>query len=139
MKQVFYIEEKYTGVIKRRDKLWIVHMYVSIDGKIDGSYGSAISGRYYSDELFVMSNADANGRETISMYAAPAEIDFKAYGAEGIEYVDWIPDVKSETWSVAFDRKGSAAGIVIISNTTDTECMRLKCLLSRRQRNTLLF
>lgn len=84
----------------------IVHMYVSIDGKIDGSYGSAISGQYYSDELFVMSNADANGRETISMYAAPAEIDLKAYGAEGIEYVDWIPDVKSETWSVAFDRKG---------------------------------
>lgn len=38
----------------------IVHMYVSIDGKIDGSYGSTISGSYYSDELFRLSNADAN-------------------------------------------------------------------------------
>lgn len=30
----------------------IVHMYVSIDGKIDGDYSSAISSSYYNDELF---------------------------------------------------------------------------------------
>lgn len=36
----------------------IVHMYVSIDGKIDGPYSSDISGKYYSDELFKLSNAD---------------------------------------------------------------------------------
>ena len=84
----------------------VVHMYVSIDGKIDGRYGSNPSGQYYSDELFVMSNADANGRKTISMYAAPGEVDLSDYSAEGIEYEDWIPEIESETWSVAFDRKG---------------------------------
>ncbi|PWG00469.1 dihydrofolate reductase family protein [Levilactobacillus bambusae] len=84
----------------------IVHMYVSIDGKIDGEYGSSASGAYYSDELFRLSHADGNGRQTIQLYAAPAQIDLTAYDATGIEKTDWIPDVQAETWSVAFDRKG---------------------------------
>ena len=84
----------------------IVHMYVSIDGKIDGPYSSNISGSYYSDELFRLSNADGNGRETIQMYAAPGHPDLSQYDASEIEYEDWLPDIKSETWSVAFDRKG---------------------------------
>ncbi|RHW53867.1 dihydrofolate reductase family protein [Lactobacillus bombicola] len=84
----------------------IVHMYVTIDGKIDGKYSSQESGKYYNDELFVLSNADGNGRRTIQMYAAPKKVDLTKYCAEGIEYKDWLPKIKSETWSVSFDRKG---------------------------------
>lgn len=40
----------------------IVHMYVSIDSKIDGPRASAISSAYYSDELFQLSSADGTGR-----------------------------------------------------------------------------
>lgn len=85
----------------------IVHMYVSLDGKIDGPRGSEISSAYYSDELFRLSNADGNGRKTIAMYAAPGKVDLSKYSAAGIEYKDWIPDIQSDTWSVAFDRKGT--------------------------------
>lgn len=84
----------------------VVHMYVSIDGKIDGPYGSANSSQYYSDELFRLSNADANGRETIQMYAAAGHPDLSQYDTTGIDYQDWLPDIKSATWAVAFDRKG---------------------------------
>lgn len=85
----------------------VVHMYVSIDGKIDGEYSSPISGAYYSDELFRLSNADGNGSRTIQMYAAPVQLDLSQYSDEGIDYQDWIPDnINAETWSIAFDRKG---------------------------------
>ncbi|WP_270261894.1 dihydrofolate reductase family protein [Lactobacillus panisapium] len=84
----------------------VVHMYVTIDGKIDGKTESPESGQYYSDELFVLSNADGNGRRTIQMYAAPDTINLTKYSPEGIDDQDWLPDIKSDTWSVAFDRKG---------------------------------
>lgn len=85
----------------------IVHMYVSIDGKIDGPRSSDISSAYYSDELFRLSNADGNGRRTISMYAAPGKVDLGKYSADGIEYEDWVPDIQSDTWAISFDRKGT--------------------------------
>lgn len=84
----------------------IVHMYVSIDGKIDGPRASDVSSAYYSDELFRLSNADGNGRKTIALYAAPGKLDLTKYSDEGINYEDWIPDIQSDTWSIAFDRKG---------------------------------
>lgn len=87
----------------------IIHMYTSIDGKIDGPHSSNISGQYYSDELFNLSNADANGRETIQMYAAKGELNLENYSTEGITYKDWIPEIESETWSISFDRKGICA------------------------------
>lgn len=84
----------------------IVHMYVSIDGKIDGDYGSPESSAYYSDELFRLSNADGNGRQTIQMYAAPNKLDLTQDSTKNIDYSDWIPELQSETWSISFDRKG---------------------------------
>lgn len=84
----------------------VVHMYVSIDGKIDGPHGSSISSEYYSDESFNLSNADANGRETIQMYAAPGHPNLSEYDTTGINYEDWLPAIESDTWSVSFDRKG---------------------------------
>ncbi|MGR3741150.1 dihydrofolate reductase family protein [Companilactobacillus sp. DQM5] len=83
-----------------------IHMYTSIDGKIDGPHSSSISGSYYSDELFRISNADANGRKTIQMYAAQGTPDLSKYSDENIEYEDWIPSIKSDTWSISFDRTG---------------------------------
>ena len=84
----------------------IVHMYVSIDGKIDGPRASDISSAYYSDELFRLSNADGNGRQTIQMYAAPGKLDLSKYSTAGIDYQDWIPNLQSATWSIAFVRRG---------------------------------
>lgn len=89
----------------------IVHMYVSIDGKIDGPYGSNPSSSYYFDELFQISNADANGRETIQMYAAPDHPDLSTFAKTNIEYVDWLPEIKSDTWSVSFDRQGKCGWV----------------------------
>ena len=104
---VFKSNGEKSDTLMKRSKV-IVHMYVSIDGKIDGEYGSNISSQYYSDELFKLSNADANGRETIQMYAAPdnSNIDLSKYPTDKIEYTDWLPDINSQTWSVSFDRKG---------------------------------
>ncbi|RMC25685.1 MULTISPECIES: dihydrofolate reductase family protein [unclassified Lactobacillus] len=84
----------------------VVHMYVTIDGKIDGKCDSPASSKYYNDELFVLSNADGNGRRTIQMYAAPELIDLTQYSPAGIKYEDWLPDIQAATWIVAFDRKG---------------------------------
>lgn len=88
----------------------IVHMHTSIDGKIDGVYGQQagdkISGAFYADELFRLSNANANGSTTVAMYAAKGHPDLSKYETRGIEYQDWIPDIQAETWDVSFDRKG---------------------------------
>ncbi|WP_264289208.1 dihydrofolate reductase family protein [Latilactobacillus graminis] len=84
-------------------------MYTSIDGKIDGPHSSLVSGNYYSDELFELSNADANGRETIQMYAAQGNLDLSQFAGKDIEYEDWIPNIQSDTWAISFDRKGKCA------------------------------
>lgn len=88
----------------------IVHMHTSIDGKIDGIYGNQeggrVSGAFYSEELFRLSNTNANGSTTVRMYAAKGNPDLSKFETVGIDYSDWIPDIKSETWDVSFDRKG---------------------------------
>lgn len=88
----------------------IVHMHTSIDGKIDGAYGKQagdkISGAFYSEELFRLSNANANGSTTVAMYAAKGNPDLSKFKTTGIDYQDWIPDIQSETWDISFDRKG---------------------------------
>lgn len=90
----------------------IIHMYTSIDGKIDGDWmdlpGCKVSGDYYDKILFQMGNANANGSNTVVMYAAKGHPDLSKYKTDGIEYEDWVPNIKSETWDVSFDRKGRA-------------------------------
>ena len=93
----------------------IVHMYESIDGKIDGDWdglpGDKASGDYYDDLLFKISNTNANGSNTIVMYAAPGHPDLSQYDPTGIDYQDWVPaDISSATWDVSFDRRGGLAG-----------------------------
>lgn len=84
----------------------IVHMYVSVDGKFKGQEGSPALGEYYAKSLFDLSNANANGSTTLIEAAAPQKPDLSSYTGEGIEYEDWIPDIKADTWVVAIDRKG---------------------------------
>lgn len=84
----------------------IVHMYVSVDGKFKGQEGSPALGEYYAKSLFDLSNANANGSTTLIEAAAPQKPDLSPYTGEGIEYEDWIPDIKADTWVVALDRKG---------------------------------
>jgi riboflavin biosynthesis pyrimidine reductase len=84
----------------------IVHMYVSVDGKFKGQEGSPALGEYYAKSLFNLSNANANGSTTLIEAAAPQKSDLSPYTGEGIEYEDWIPDIKADTWVVALDRKG---------------------------------
>lgn len=91
----------------------IIHMYTSIDGKIDGEWdgrpGDKISGDYYDDQLFKLGSANANGSNTIVMYAAKGHPDLSKYDGQQIEYQDWVPDgIQSETWDVSYDRRGRA-------------------------------
>lgn len=90
----------------------IIHMYTSIDGKIDGEWdglpGDKASGDYYDEILFQLGNANANGSNTIIMYAAKGHPDLSKYSTDGIEYEDWVPKIQSETWDISYDRKGRA-------------------------------
>lgn len=65
----------------------IIHMYQSIDGKIDGDWdglpGDKASGDFYDDILFKLSNTNANGSNTIVMYAAPGKVDLSQYDPTG--------------------------------------------------------
>lgn len=64
----------------------IIHMYMSIDGKIDGDWdgllGDKISGDYYDDQLFKLGSANANGSNTIVMYAAKGKLDLSKYDGQ---------------------------------------------------------
>ena len=91
----------------------IIHMYESIDGKIDGDWdglpGDKASGDYSDDILVKISNTHANGSNTIVMYAAPGKVDLSQYDPAGIDYRDWVPaGIDSATWDVSFDRRGRA-------------------------------
>ncbi|WP_267201773.1 dihydrofolate reductase family protein [Limosilactobacillus kribbianus] len=91
----------------------IIHMYQSIDGKIDGDWdglpGDKASGDFYDDILFQLSNTNANGTNTIVMYAAPGKVDLSQYDPTGINYTDWSPEnLQATTWDVSFDRRGRA-------------------------------
>ena len=87
----------------------ICHMYVSIDGKIDGRYmdedDRSDSGEFYDVAIWEMGNANANGRNTAEMYFAHEDIDYSIYDTAGIEYKDHV--IRSDYYWVIFDRKGS--------------------------------
>lgn len=90
----------------------IVHMYISIDGKIDGEYdgqdGDKVSSDFYDDQMYRLSNAGANGATTVKMYAAKGHPDLTKYSAADIDYNDWVPAIKSNLWDISFDRHGTA-------------------------------
>ena len=83
----------------------ICHMYVSIDGKIDGRYmdedDRSDSGEFYDVAIWEMGNANANGRNTAEMYFAHEDIDYSKYDTAGIEYEDHV--IRSDYYWVIFD------------------------------------
>lgn len=86
----------------------VCHMYVSIDGKIDGRYmdeeGSNPSGAYYDEALWRFGEANGNGRATAQMYFANAEIDYAQYEGADVPKGDNV--LKYDNYWVVFDRKG---------------------------------
>ncbi|MBO6262888.1 MAG: dihydrofolate reductase family protein [Clostridia bacterium] len=84
-----------------------VHMYVSIDGKIDGEYmdehGCDISGEFYDEVISSMGTAMASGRHTSEIYHAKAKIDYSAY-SKTCELKDNVE--KFPRYHFTFDRMG---------------------------------
>ena len=80
----------------------ICHMYLSIDGKIDGHYmdesGCDISDEYYDKTIWKMGYANANGRTTAEMYFAHENIDYSKYDTHQIDYSDNV--IKSDYYWV---------------------------------------
>lgn len=87
----------------------ICHMYVSVDGKIDGRYMDederSDSGAFYDSAIWEMGNANANGRNTAEMYFAHEDIDYDKYDITEVDYNDHV--IRSDYYWVIFDRKGS--------------------------------
>ncbi len=85
-----------------------VHMYVSIDGKIDGEYMEEhdcdISGDFYDEAIAGMGSAMASGRYTSEIYHANAKIDYTRYTGKEIEYRDHIECFPR--YHFTFDRLG---------------------------------
>jgi hypothetical protein len=95
------------GVLMMERAKVIIHMYVSIDGTIDGPYDgletTKASGDFYDRQIFQMSDANANGATTVAMYAATGHPDLSQYDSSDLDYQDWVPDgLKSDTWDVSF-------------------------------------
>ena len=92
----------------KRSKV-ICHMYLSLDGKIDGRYmdedDRSESGEFYDTAIWQMGSANANGRNTARMYFAHEKIDYEKYDTSDIEYEDHV--IRSDYYWVIFDRKGS--------------------------------
>ena len=86
----------------------IVHMYVSLDGKIDGRYmdedDRSDSGSFYDTAIWEMGNANGNGRTTAEMYFANHEVDYSVYAGTEVPAGDFI--IRDDYYWVIFDRRG---------------------------------
>lgn len=86
----------------------ICHMYVSLDGKIDGEYMEKEdleeSGNYYDELIWKLGNANGNGRNTTRMYFAHSDIDYSNYEKNEDNCEDNI--IRSEYYWVVFDTNG---------------------------------
>lgn len=88
----------------------IAHMYVSIDGKIDGEYmnehGCDISGEYYDNVISELGTSMAGGRVTNCMYHANKEVDLSKYAHNDVPEGDYI--LKADHYHFCFDRNGKS-------------------------------
>ncbi len=88
----------------------ISHMYVSIDGKIDGNYmqehGCDSSGDYYDTVIWSLGDSMAGGRVTNTMYHAKADVDLAVYKDRDVPAGDFI--LKSDHYHFCFDRNGKS-------------------------------
>jgi len=83
-------------------------MYVSIDGKIDGSYmdenGCDISGEYYDVVIFDMGTSMAGGRVTSQLYKARGENTLDHYSGLNVSNEDYF--IEAKHYQFCFDRMG---------------------------------
>ncbi len=88
----------------------VSHMYVSIDGKIDGAYmeedGCEPSGTYYDTSIWTLGDSMAGGRVTNTMYHAKAKVDLSLY--QGIEVPAGDHILPAEHYHFCFDRNGKS-------------------------------
>lgn len=88
----------------------ISHMYVSIDGKIDGEYmsekGCSFSGDYYDTVIWDLGDSMAGGRVTNTMYHAKAKVDMNLYQDQEVPEGDFI--LKAPHYHFCFDRCGKS-------------------------------
>lgn len=86
----------------------ICHMYVSLDGKIDGKYmeeeGCDISGQFYDDEIFRMGTSMASGRTTTQMYKAKGPNILQQFDGSNVPNGDFV--VTAQHYNFVFDRTG---------------------------------
>ena len=86
----------------------IAHMYVSIDGKIDGRYmeekGCDESGEYYETVIWEMGEAMAGGRVTNVLYHAFGKIDLSEFEETEVPDGDYV--IPCQRYNFCFDRKG---------------------------------
>lgn len=85
----------------------ICHMYVSIDGRIDGKYmeeeGCDISGTYYDEKIFKVGTSMASGRVTTKLYEATEPMDLSDYSSYAGKGDFFLP---SSRYYFVFDRMG---------------------------------
>lgn len=90
----------------------ISHMYVSIDGKIDGDYmdeqGCDISGKYYDDIIFQLGDSMAGGRVTNVMYHAHENVDFEKFKDVEVDDKDYVVKDINNHYHFCFDRNGKS-------------------------------
>lgn len=90
----------------------ISHMYVSIDGKIDGDYMDEqdcdISGEYYDDIIFALGDSMAGGRITNVMYHAHENVDFEKFKDIEVDGKDYIVKDVNNHYHFCFDRNGKS-------------------------------
>ncbi|MDE5714606.1 MAG: dihydrofolate reductase family protein [Anaeroplasmataceae bacterium] len=88
----------------------VSHMYVSIDGKIDGDYmnekGCNSSGEYYDSAIWSLGDSMASGRVTNTMYHAKADINLNRYKNNDVCKGDYI--LKADHYHFCFDRMGKS-------------------------------
>lgn len=86
----------------------ICHMYISIDGKIDGAYmdesGCDISGAFYDDVIFEMGSSMAGGRVTSQLYKAKGKNVLDNFENEVVPEGDFI--IPAKHYQFCFDRMG---------------------------------
>lgn len=92
----------------------IVHMYTSLDGKIDGKFGLPKDGKasfnHCINTVYQMSNANTFGWTSLKAMEVPGDPDLSAFKGSKLPIADWIPEgLNAETWLLSVDPNGELA------------------------------
>ena len=92
----------------------IVHMYTSLDGKIDGTFGLQEGGQasfnHCMNSVYQMSNANTFGWTSLKAMEVPGDRDLTEFKDAQLPIEDWIPEgTTAETWLLSVDPTGELA------------------------------